>query len=175
MTTARQQGRASQAQGAALERYILDSAARAGLHLIHVPPPVQILRHTEGRLYLCRLESPRAPDFVGLTRDGLAIYLEAKTTSDDASPSRWTLPDRLRLPDDAHPDRGHQGAQLLDAHARGAWAGVYLRWGVADHLIPAHALDLAAPSWSRAEVAPYRVPAHGRWWDAITRAKEPTP
>jgi hypothetical protein len=171
----RAQGRTSQAQGAALERYLIATAHAAGVLLIHIPTPVQILaqaparagRPADPRLFLARLEPPRAVDFVGLTREGRPLYLEAKTTSDDASPRRWTLPDRLRLPDAAHPDRGHQGAQLLDAHARGAWAGVYLRWGAVDYLIPADALPLAVASWSRDDVAPHRAPTHGRWWEGI--------
>jgi hypothetical protein len=200
-TTRRQQGRTSQRQGAALEDYLADSAARSGaLSLTLIPAPVQILAPAPARqgrtadvcVMLARLEPPRAVDAMGhthATADAPArpLYLEAKTTTLAASPRRWTLPDRLRLPDAAHPDRGHQGRILLDARASGAVAVVALRLDgpaasplapivAADrsacglYIIPVGiegAPDLAAPSWAWADLAPYRAPSHGRWWEAL--------
>lgn len=164
------QGRRSHAQGDALEVYLLASAARAGLYLAHVPTPVQIVRR-EGRTVTARLEAPVAPDFLGALPGGRVLALEAKTTTEAGS--RWTLPDRLRLPDVAHPERGHQGRELLRVRAVGGAAAVYLRavtLGV-DYLILVGvegSPDLAAPSWTWESLEGWRVPSHGRWWEGLT-------
>lgn len=181
--SARQRGRQSQAQGAALERYLVDSAASARVRLRHIPTPTQILRVAppkagqplDPRLVIARLEPAVAVDLIGHLPGGRALYLEAKTTTLDASPRRWTLPDRLRLPDDKHPARGHQGQALEEDARDGAACAVFLRVvgvGARDYLVPVGpagcALSLAAASWSWEELAPFAVPGHGRWWEVWT-------
>jgi hypothetical protein len=178
----RARGLTSQAQGDALERYLLACAHPSRFVLTRVPVPVQILgpaparagRAADPRVKLARLEAAVAVDFQGTLKGGRALYLEAKTTRKETSVHRWVLPDRLRLPDAEHPDRGHQGRILLDAVDMGAASAVFLRCfdgpRAVDYLVPvglegSPALD--APSWSWEALEPYRVPAHGRWWDAL--------
>lgn len=163
------QGRRAHAQGDALEAYLLSTATRAGLYLAHVPTPVQIT-HRTGRTVTARLEAPVAPDFLGALPGGRLLALEAKSTTEAGR--RWTLPDRLRLPDALHPDRGHQGRELLRVRGVGGAACVFVRavtLGV-DHLVPVGlegGPDLAAPSWTWESLETWRVPSHGRWWEGV--------
>lgn len=163
-------GRQSHAQGVALEGYLLASGKRAGLYIVHVPTPGQIVSR-RGREVTARLEAPVAPDFVGMLPGGRGFAMEVKTTSEAGG--RWTLHPRLRLPDVAHPKRGHQGQELLRVRAQGGAAAVYLRAVTlaCDFLIPVGvegSPDLSAPSWSWDDLARWRVPSHGRWWEALT-------
>lgn len=163
------QGRASQAQGSALEEWIKSSGRRAGLYVVHVPTPGKVLAR-RGREVTSRLEAPVAPDFVGLLPGGRGFAMEAKTTS--GAEKCWALPKRLRLPDAQHPKRGHQGQELLRVRALGGAAAVYLRSVTLgrDFLIPIGlegSPDLAAPSWAWEDLARFRIPPSKGWWDLL--------
>ena len=131
-------------QGANLEAYI---QAAHGISLIKVPTPVKLLGPAPALrggavrpgIMLARLECPVCVDFVGHLTEGssrgLAVYLEAKSTSIEAHRTSFGLDDRLA---------GHQGSRLHEAAASGAMCAVYVRrhgTDAADFLIPFPAGD----------------------------------
>lgn len=163
------QGTQSQRAGTALERQVRASLEAAGAWVVQVPPAVQLLGAqastrllvpgADGRLLVARLESPVAPDVVGVSRSGLALAIECKSTATEAG--TWPLGKRLR---------GHQGEALRAVEARGGAGAVMLSWGESLHLLPWVDVDPAPrQSLRRAEVEAWRV---GPQWAAHLESQE---
>lgn len=110
----RARGKEAQRKGAGLEAQILASLHQVGIYAVHIPTPVQLLRPLDssgGRLMIARLETPRAPDFLGVLPCGRALAIEAKRAPSGGR--SWPMPERLR---------GHQGEALREVARRGGLA-----------------------------------------------------
>ncbi len=165
-------GRANQRRGASLESRIAADLTAAGAWVVAVPPPVRLLglapapktgRH-DPRIHLARLESPTAPDWLGVTPQGRALALEGKTALAEAHPVSYPLGKRLR---------GHQGAALSAVGERGGVAAVLLWRDLGAigslYLLPWPVCDPRPErvSWAWGEIEPWRVPHRVAWTGAL--------
>lgn len=147
--------------------------------IFHVPTPVQITKHVGKGQVIGRTMPVVWVDYSGVVAGGLAVAIEAKsTTSQDRDTSRVRPAFPLsRLPQ-------HQRAALADVHKLGGIAALYLRYTEchtgklpfgSDYFVPAvylNTLDRKSIAWD--DVEKYKVPAGGGWIGAVENWNEYT-